>query len=220
MRTLVKICCIRSDDEAQLAIRCGADAVGFVAQRPPSPRTIADAEIAAIIPRVPPPVTTFLLTSESTADAISAHIRLTRPSAVQILPHLAPAESARLARLEPQVQRVQVIHVEGPEALDLIPHYAPYVHAFLLDSGSPNAAVPQYGGTGRKHDWEVSAEFVRASSRPVFLAGGLSAENVAQAIAQVRPHGVDLCTGVRTEGRLDRGKLEKFMRAVREADAS
>lgn len=218
MKTRVKICCIRTNDEAQLAIELGADAVGFVAQRPPSPRTIPDAEIARIVPLVRPPVATFLLTSERTAEAISAHVRLTRPSAVQILPHLDPAESARLAALEPDIQRVQVIHVEGPEALELIPAYAPHVHAFLLDSGKPNAAVPHYGGTGQKHDWEISARFVATSPRPVFLAGGLSAENAAAAIQQVRPYGLDLCTGVRTDGRLDREKLAAFMSAVRRAD--
>jgi len=220
MRTRIKICCIRTHDEAQLAIRLGADAVGFVAQRPPSPRTISDAEIAAISPLMPPPVATFLLTSERTADAISAHVRLTHPTTVQILPHLEPAESARLAQLEPHIQRVQVIHVESLEALKLIPIYTPHVHAFLLDSGKPNADTPQYGGTGRKHDWNVSAAFVKASPLPVFLAGGLSAENAATAIKQVRPYGLDLCTGVRTNGHLDGEKLRKFMLAVREADAA
>jgi phosphoribosylanthranilate isomerase len=220
MRTRVKICCIRTNAEAQLAVELGADAIGFVAQRPPSPRTISDAEIAAITPLIPPPVATFLLTSERTAGAISAQAQLTRPTAIQILPHLDPAESAQLARLEPHIRRVQVIHVEGPEALRLIPLYAPHVHAFLLDSGKPNAVTPQYGGTGRKHDWDISAGFVRASPLPVFLAGGLTIENAAAAIKQVRPYGLDLCTGVRTEGHLDQDKLMKFMLAVRQADAS
>ncbi len=220
MRTRVKVCCIQTAEEARLAVELGADAIGFVAQRPPSPRTIADAAIAAITPLVPPPVATFLLTSERTADAISAQVQATRPTAVQILPHLAPAESARLARIEPHVRRIQVIHVEGPDALTLIPAYAPHVHAFLLDSGKPNATVPRYGGTGQRHDWNVSAAFVQASPLPVFLAGGLSAENAAAAIRQVRPYGLDLCTGVRTDGRLDPAKLTRFMLAVREADAA
>jgi phosphoribosylanthranilate isomerase len=137
---------------------------------------------------------------------------------VQILPHLEQAEAAQLAELEPQIRRVQVIHVEGPEALDLIPIYVPYVHAFLLDSGKPNAAVPHYGGTGRPHDWSISAEFVRNCPLPVFLAGGLSDTNALAAIQKVRPFGVDLCTGVRTQGLLDRNKLADFMRAIRHAD--
>ncbi|WP_327196015.1 phosphoribosylanthranilate isomerase [Sphingomonas sp. ERG5] len=218
MRTRVKICCIRSDAEARMAIAAGADAVGFVAQRPPSPRTIADDQIAGIIAVVPPPIATFLLTSESSADAISAHIELTRPTTVQILPHLTQRESARLAELQPHVRRVQVIHVEGREALALIPAYAPYVHAFLLDSGSPNAAIPRFGGTGLQHDWAISADFVKASPLPVFLAGGLSAANAADAIRRVRPFGLDLCTGIRTEGLLDETKLASFMLAVRKAD--
>lgn len=166
---------------------------------------------------VPPPVATFLLTTETTADAISAHLRRTHAMTVQVLPHLDPHESAKLATIEPHVRRVQVIHVEGPAALDLIPVYAPHVHAFLLDSGRPNAATPEYGGTGRRHDWAVSAEFVRQSPRPVFLAGGLSPENAGNAIRLVRPFGLDLCSGVRTEGRLDPGKLTAFMSAVRSA---
>lgn len=220
VRTSVKICCIRTSAEAHLAVNLGADAVGFVAQRPPSPRTIPDVEIAAITPLVPSSVSTFLLTSELTAEAISAHVRSTHPTAVQILPQLEPTESVRLAQLEPHIHRVQVIHVDGMEALKLIPVYAPHVHAFLLDSGKPNAAIPQYGGTGRKHDWDVSAAFVKASPLPVYLARGLSAENAGTAIKQVRPYGLDLCTGVRTDGRLDMEKLKKFMVAVREADAS
>jgi phosphoribosylanthranilate isomerase len=165
-------------------------------------------------------VATFLLTSETTADAISAHIRATNPSVVQIVAHIDPAESARLALLEPHVRRVQVVHVEGPQAIAMIPAYAPHVHAFLLDSGRPGAAIAELGGTGRVHDWAVSAAFVRATDTPVFLAGGLSAANVGEAIRQVRPYGVDLCSGVRSEGALDPVKLSAFMRAVKEADVA
>jgi len=217
MRTRVKICCIASIEEARLAIDAGADAIGFVGARLPGPRTIPDARIAEIAAAVPPPIATFLLTTEQTAEAISAQIRRTYTTAVQILQHLDPAQSARLAEIEPHVRRVQVIHVEGPAALDLIAVYTPHVHAFLLDSGRPNEATPEFGGTGRRHDWVVSADFVRASRLPVFLAGGLSAANAAEAIRQVQPFGLDLCSGVRTEGRLDPDKLADFMRAVRGA---
>ncbi len=217
MRTRTKVCCIASLEEARQAIAAGADAIGLVAAMP-SGRTIADDRIAEITAFAPPPVASFLLTSERTADAISAHVRRTGPTTVQIVTHIDPSESARLAELEPQVRRVQVIHVEGPEALNLIAVYAPHVHAFLLDSGAPNAATPQLGGTGRRHDWAVSAEFVRMSRLPVFLAGGLSAANAEEAIRQVRPFGLDLCSGLRTEGRLDPGKLAGFMAAVRRAD--
>lgn len=217
MRTRIKICCIASVEEARLAIAAGADALGLVARMPSGPGPIADAVIAEVTAAVPPPVATFLLTSETTADAISAHIQATRPTTVQVVSHIAPAESARLAVLEPHVRRVQVIHVEGPEALDLIDAYAPHLHAFLLDSGRPNAAIAELGGTGRQHDWAISARFVEASPLPVFLAGGLSAANVADAIRQVRPFGLDLCSSVRTDGRLDAAKLHAFMHAARRA---
>jgi phosphoribosylanthranilate isomerase len=218
MRTRIKVCCIASTDEARIAIAAGVDALGLVGAMPSGPGVISDAVIAEVAAFAPPPVATFLLTSEQSADAISGHVRRTRPTTVQVVCHIDPAQSARLAELEPHVRRVQVIHVEGPEALDLVAAYAPHVHAFLLDSGRPGAATPELGGTGRAHDWEISARIVRASPRPVFLAGGLDAGNVAGAIRRVRPFGLDLCSGVRTDGRLDPAKLSAFMRAVRAAD--
>ena len=219
MRTRVKICCIASLEEARIAMAAGADALGLVARMPSGPGPIADEAIAAIAAAVPPPVATFLLTAKTSAAAIAAHVRATRPSAVQIVSHIDPAEAAALAAREPQVRRVQVIHVEGPEALAMIPLYAPHVHAFLLDSGRPNAPVAELGGTGRAHDWAISAAFVRASERPVFLAGGLTPDNVGEAIRRVRPFGLDLCSGVRRDGRLDAAKVAAFMAAVRRADA-
>ena len=219
MRTRVKICCIASLEEARIAIAAGADALGLVARMPSGPGPIADEAIAAIAAAVPPPVATFLLTAETSAAAIAAHVRATRPSVVQIVSHIDPAEAAALAAREPQVRRVQVIHVEGPEALAMIPLYAPHVHAFLFDSGRPNAPVAELGGTGRAHDWAISAAFVRASERPVFLAGGLTPDNVGEAIRRVRPFGLDLCSGVRRDGQLDAAKVAAFMAAVRRADA-
>ena len=219
MRTRIKICCLASVEEADLAIAAGADAVGLVGAMPSGPGPIADALIATIARHVPPPVGSFLLTCETTAESIAHHIERTRPTTVQVVSHIDPAESERLARLKPDVGRVQVIHVEDHSALALIEAYAPHVHAFLLDSGRPSAAVPEFGGTGRVHDWAVSAAFVRASPRPVFLAGGLTSQNAAEAIRQVRPFGLDLCSGVRTDGRLDPVKLNAFMAAVRIADS-
>ncbi|TRW17766.1 phosphoribosylanthranilate isomerase [Glacieibacterium frigidum] len=220
MRTRIKICCIASPAEAALAVDHGADAVGLVAAMPSGPGPIDDALIAAIAATVPPPVASVLLTSESDAQAIAAHVTRTRPAAVQIVRHIAPAESAALARLLPLTRRIQVIHVEDAGVIDLIPAYAPHVDAFLLDSGRPGAATPTLGGTGDVHDWAVSAAFVAASPRPVFLAGGLNAGNVGAAIAQVRPFGVDICSGVRTDGALDPDKLAAFVAAVAAADYS
>jgi phosphoribosylanthranilate isomerase len=220
MRTRVKICCIASIEEANLAISVGADALGLVAAMPSGPGPIPDMQIAAIAATVPPGVATFLLTSETSAIAIADHVRRTRPTTVQIVSHIDPAESAKLAALVPPVKRVQVIHVEGPEVQKLIALYAPHVDAFLLDSGRPSALVRELGGTGRVHDWSVSAALVQTSPIPVFLAGGLTPANVGEAIRRVRPFGVDLCSGVRTDGRLDPAKLAAFMREVRTTDDS
>ncbi len=214
MRTRIKICCITSREEAQMAIDAGADAVGLVARMPSGPGPISDEEIADIAAWVPPPVATFMLTAETTADAIAQHLDRTQPTTVQIVSHIEQAEAAKLAVLQPGVRRVQVIHVEDQGALDLIPVYAPHVHAFLLDSGRPGADTPELGGTGRRHDWSISRAFVDASPLPVFLAGGLNADNVRQAVREVRPYGLDLCTGVRTNGRLDGVKLTAFMAAA------
>lgn len=202
-----------------MAIDAGADALGLVARMPSGPGQITDRQIAAVAAIVPPPVATFLLTAETTAQSISAHIRATKPTTVQVVCHISPVEAARLVELEPHTRRVQVIHVEGWDALDKIATYGPYVHAFLLDSGRPSAAVAELGGTGRSHDWAISAAFVKASPLPVFLAGGLTSGNVANAIQQVRPFGVDLCSGIRTNGALDPAKLHSFVLAVERTDA-
>lgn len=216
MRTRVKICCISSLDEAALAVKGGADALGLVGEMPSGPGTIDDDLIREIAASVPPAVATFLLTQRTTAAGIADHVGYCGTNTVQIVNHLDPDEYPKLvARLPAVVRRVQVIHVEGGEALGLIDAYAPYVHAFLLDSGRPSAATPELGGTGRVHDWEVSAEFVRRSPKPVFLAGGLKAENVADAIATVRPYGVDLCSSVRRDGDLCPERLHRFMAVVR-----
>jgi len=200
-----------------MAIDAGADALGFVGVWPPTRRTIPDARIAEIAKRIPPPIETFVLTSETSAEAISAHVRETGTTGVQIVHPINPEESIKLATLERSVRRIQVIHVEGPEVLDLIPAYAPHVDAFLLDSGQPNALTPVFGGTGRVHDWEISAAFVEASPRPVFLAGGLAPDNVRGAMQQVQPFGVDVCSGVRTDGELDADKLTAYIATVRNA---
>lgn len=216
MTMRVKICCISSVDEARMAVRAGADALGLVGEMPSGPGVIDDRTVREIVEIVPPPVATFLLTQRCDAASIAEHVLDCGTNTVQIVNHIEPIEQARLARLLPRaIRRVQVIHIEDRDALDLIGAYAPHVHAFLLDSGRPAADIPELGGTGRVHDWEISAEFVRRSPLPVFLAGGLNSANVKEAMERVAPHGLDLCSGVRTGDRLDTAKLSAFMSAAR-----
>jgi phosphoribosylanthranilate isomerase len=218
LRTRVKICCIGSKAEAGLAVAAGADALGLVGPMPSGAGAIDDALIAAIAPTVPPPIATFLLTSETEPDAIVAHARRCGTDTVQLVDHVDAAAYRRLRASLPGVRLVQVIHVEGPESVDAALAAAERADAVLLDSGRPNAAVKELGGTGRTHDWSISKTIVNACPRPVFLAGGLRPDNVADAIRAVRPFGVDLCTGVRTNDRLDVEKLLTFFRAVAAAD--
>ena len=220
-RPRFKVCCISSREEAAIAIAQGADILGFVAEQPSGPGIISDDMIRDIVRTVPPGVTTFLLTCRDTASDIADHVAYCGTDCVQIVRHIPVPEHERLGQcLPPGLRRIQVIHVEDRSALDLIDPYAPHIEAFLLDSGRPGAAIAEYGGTGRTHDWTISAEFVRRSPVPVFLAGGLNAENVGDAIRQVRPWGLDLCSGVRRDGRLDPEKLGGYMRAALRAQAS
>ncbi len=211
----VKICCIASLDEARSAIDAGADALGLVSAMPSGPGVIDETTIASIAAAAPRQVQTFLLTAHTEAAAIVEQHRRCRTTTLQLVDALAPQELHALRRALPGVALVQVVHVTGVSAIDQALRVAPLVDALLLDSGNPALSVKQLGGTGRTHDWAVSREIVERAGVPVWLAGGLKADNVAPAIATVRPHGLDLCNGVRSDGRLDTGKLAAFMASVR-----
>jgi len=210
----VKICCIASIAEAELAVRHGAAALGLVGRMPSGPGPIDDELIAEIAAWAPPAVATFLLTSETEPDAIVDHVRRCGTSTVQLVDAVAPRAYDALRKAAPRLKIVQVIHVSGPGSVEEAKGCAPHVDALLLDSGRPDAAVKELGGTGRVHDWALSRHIVEEVARPVFLAGGLGPENVAEAVRRVGPFGVDLCTGVRSGGRLDAARLAAFFGAL------
>ena len=213
--TLVKVCCIASAAEAELAIEHGASALGLVSEMPSGPGVLDEASIASVAREVGDAADTFLLTSRVTASALAEQHTRCKTTTLQLVDRVAPGERDELRAMLPGVRLVQVVHVIGPESVDEALSAAEFSDALLLDSGNPNLDTKVLGGTGRAHDWSVSTRIVRESPVPVLLAGGLTPENVREAIETVRPHGVDLCTGVRTEGRLDAAKLERFMSAVR-----
>ena len=214
MKPFIKICCMASREEARLAISAGASAVGLVSAMPSGPGPIADSLIADIAAIVPPPIATFLLTCRQDADSIIEQHSMCRTSTLQLVDSMAPAELEKLRARLPGIRLVQVIHVGGEESIDEARMIAPFIDALLLDSGNQKLAVKELGGTGRVHDWRISRRIRDAVDVPLFLAGGLNAGNVAAAVAAVQPHGVDVCSGVRTDGKLDAAKLRAFVAAM------
>lgn len=210
----IKICCIQNEQEAADAICFGAAAIGLVGKMPSGPGPISDEEIYRIAKSVPPPIATFLLTSEQTAFGVIEHHQRTKTNTIQIVDEFARHEYKTIRDARPHVKLVQVIHVVGEESVDEACELAEHVDAILLDSGNPKLAVKELGGTGRRHDWRLSRRIVEACGKPVFLAGGLNAGNVREAIDAVQPFGLDLCSGVRTDGRLDLVKLDAFFTAM------
>jgi phosphoribosylanthranilate isomerase len=213
-RPRVKVCCIRDRGEAALAVRHGASAVGLVSAMPSGPGVIADKVIAEIARAVPPGVASFLLTSRQDVESIVEQQRRLRPTTLQICDRLTAGTYRELRNALPGVGLVQVVHVTGEESVDEARSVAGDVDAILLDSGNQSLAVKELGGTGRRHDWTLSRRIREAVAVPVFLAGGLRAENLAEAIDVVGPFALDVCSGVRTEGRLDEEKLGRFFAAV------
>lgn len=205
---------MQSPLEAAVAVAAGADAVGLVSRMPSGPGPISERTIAEIASTVPPGVATFLLTCEQKATPIIAQQRRCGANTIQLVDEVEPGAHAELRASLPGISIVQVIHVRDETAIREAVAVAPGVDAILLDSGNPSLAVKELGGTGRAHDWEISRAIRDTVNIPVYLAGGLNAGNVASAIETVRPFGVDVCSGVRTDGALDEGKLRSFMNAV------
>ncbi|MGO9125762.1 MAG: phosphoribosylanthranilate isomerase [Terriglobales bacterium] len=216
-RPRIKICCIANLGEAKLAIRYGAAALGFVSPMPSGPGVISEEQIAHIVAQVPPPIATFLLTSRQTSAAIIAQHQVCRTNTIQICDRLGPDALRDLKRALPGIALVPVIHVVGPESIEEALAVAPQASAILLDSGRPALAIKELGGTGRKHDWALSRQIRERIDVPLFLAGGLNSSNVRQAIDEVGPFGLDICTGVRTNGELDENKLAALFAALETA---
>jgi phosphoribosylanthranilate isomerase len=219
-RPRLKVCCIASIEEAQLAIRHGAHALGLVSTMPSGPGVIPDDRIAEIAKSVPPVVSTFLLTSARRVEVIVEQQRRSGVDTIQLCDALAPGQLRRLRSLVPQVSIVQVIHVVAETAIDEARNAAREAHALLLDSGNPSKTVKELGGTGRTHDWSLSRAIRDEVGIPVWLAGGLTPENVADAVQRVRPFGVDVCSGLRVENRLDEDRLVRFARNLEKVAVS
>ena len=213
-KTHIKVCCISSIQEANLAINAGASAIGLVGNMPSGPGIISDELIAEIALSVPKHIETFLLTSETKVEEILKHYSKVKTTTIQLVDALTEGTHAQLKAELPNVKIVQVLHILNEKSIDEALEFSTLVDTILLDSGNPNLVIKELGGTGRVHNWEFSKKIVEAVKIPVFLAGGLNPLNALQAIKQVKPFGLDLCSGVRTNGKLDSQKLNAFFSAI------
>ena len=193
-----------------MAINAGASAVGLVSAMPSGPGPIPEELIAEIAATIPPGVSSFLLTCLQDAASIIEQQRRLRVNTIQICDRLTEGSYQDLREALPGVSLVQVVHVTGLEAVGEAIAVAPHVDAVLLDSGNQSLAIKELGGTGRTHDWSLSRKIRESIDVPLFLAGGLKPENVATAIREVQPYGIDVCSGLRIDGNLDREKVESF----------
>jgi phosphoribosylanthranilate isomerase len=210
----VKICCISSVEEAMLAIEYGASAIGLVSHMPSGPGIISNQMIKAITESIPDGISVFLLTSKTSAIEIIDQHRQLNIDTIQLVDKVDINQYEQLRVALPHVKLVQVIHVQDEKAVEEAIRYAQLADVILLDSGNPHLDIKVLGGTARVHNWDISKRIISAIDVPVYLAGGLKSSNVSQAIEKVQPYGVDLCSGVRTDGKLDREKLEAFFQAV------
>lgn len=198
-----------------MAIEHGASAIGLVSEMPSGPGPIAEELIAEIAATIPPGVSSFLLTCRQDAKSIIDQQRRLRVNTLQLCDRLPPGAHRELREALPGVSLVQVVHVTGPESVDEAIAVGQHVDAVLLDSGNQSLAIKELGGTGRTHDWSLSRKIREAIDIPLYLAGGLKPHNVAAAIEAVQPFGVDVCSGLRTDGALDRHKLADFFTQIR-----
>ena len=215
LRTRVKICCISDPLEAKMAIDAGADAIGLVGPMPSGPGIIDNEMINIIAKSLPASVSSFLLTSETQPETIINHYNKVNTSTIQFVDEIKLIDYKTIRSALPHVKLVQVIHVLDESAIDQTIEASKFVDTILLDSGNPNKAVKELGGTGRKHNWDISRTIVEKCKVPVFLAGGLNPKNIQTAINTVKPFGVDICSGIRTNGKLDQSKLNHFFSALK-----
>jgi phosphoribosylanthranilate isomerase len=215
----VKICCIQSIEEAELAIKYGASAIGLVSDMPSGPGIISEDLIEEIAAAVPSTIDTFLLTSKLNSDSIIEQHKKCKTTTLQIVDSVSIDVYNKLREGLPSIKLVQVIHVIGEESVDEAVAVSNYVDAMLLDSGNQKLEVKELGGTGRTHDWTISRKIRDVVSVPVYLAGGIKAKNVLEAIKEVEPYGIDLCSSVREKGKLNEKRLEEFFAVLHEKDS-
>ena len=209
-RTKIKVCCISSVEEAVTAVKLGAYAIGLVSEMPSGPGVIPEKLIKEIAEKTPPEILTFLLTSRQTVKEIIEQHKRCGTNTIQIVDKLIEGTHEELKNRLPEINIVQVIHVNDESSIEEAVQVSKAVDFILLDSGNQKLKIKELGGTGRTHDWTISKKIVETVDVPVFLAGGLNPDNIKEAAEFVKPFGIDLCSGVRTNGKLDEHKLKQL----------
>jgi phosphoribosylanthranilate isomerase len=220
MSVWIKICGNTSLEDARLAVKAGADAVGFVFA--PSPRQVTVSEVAAIVKHLASPVEMIGVFVDAPFDEIYEAVRVCGLTGVQLHSAAGPQMPAKLhQRLGPDLRVLRVLHFD-PDALErMIAEIAQHdrdqhVDAVLVDSRTATAV----GGTGVAFDWAAARTIFSQGEKACkrIVAGGLNPENVAEAIATLRPSGVDVVSGVEAEpGRKDPFKVRAFIERARAA---
>lgn len=208
----IKICCIETETDRESALQAGVTTLGFVAEGLTPPYLVSVPRAAALRADLPSDIDAVLLTAETDADRLFEHASTMRATGLQLCRPVTPETLTSLRERLPEMQLIQVIHMGDPGGLERARAVDALVDIVLLDSGS--LATSQLGGTGKTHDWRESARVREAVRSPLWLAGGLHPDNVAEAIATVRPDGIDVCSGVRSDGRVDPTKVRAFVRAA------
>lgn len=213
--TQIKICCIRNIEEAQMAIDAGANAIGLVSAMPSGPGVVDDKTIIRVSNFAKGKIEIFLLTSETMAERILHQHNIFNPDYLQLVDYVDSSVYKILRREKPDIKIVQVIHVTDFHSIEVAIHYSALADRLLLDSGNPGLQTKVLGGTGKTHNWSFSREIIDAAKIPVFLAGGLSPNNVREAVDLVNPFGVDVCSGLRVNEKLQIRALQEFVKIVR-----
>jgi phosphoribosylanthranilate isomerase len=211
----VKICGVRRPEDARLALELGADAVGvLVGQSHPSSDFIQPARAAAILRELPRHVCGVLVSHLEHPLALLELIDRIRPGALQIHSGMQPEAVQQIRRARPELLLSKAVHCNIGNPLETIQRYSHLVDGFVADSCNP--ATGQMGGTGVTHDWSISADLMKQTPVPLWLAGGLTPDNVAAAIQEVNPWGVDVNSGVKgPDGFKHPQRLQAFIQAAK-----
>ncbi len=218
MSLWIKICANTSLEDAMVAAEAGADAVGFVFA--PSPRRVTAEQVAEIVPHLPAAIEKIGVFVDATFDEIVATAETAGLTGVQLHSEATADCTARIrARFGPGLRILRVVHFEADaakNAADVARDAS--VDAILVDSRTATAV----GGTGQTYDWEMARQsiFLTSKQTKLIAAGGLAPENVAEAIATLKPWGVDVVSGVEAApGRKDAAKVRAFVANARTASA-